>query len=131
MPKDSAGLSSAAEKIRREVARVHEDSYGRPASNLRVVIDEGVLAVVAEVELTPAEAALARGGNAAAVRTTRESFAEAIRPVYEAIVERATGRRVEGFASRLALQAERPWSAEIFLLAAPGQPMPDPELGPS
>ena len=53
------------------------------------------------------------------MRTTREEFADAIRTVYEAVVERSTGRRVEAFASRLAPEHERPWTAEIFLLGPP------------
>lgn len=123
MTSDSARSSSAAEEIRREVARLYEDSFGLPPSNLQVGVHEGFVAVIAEVELTPAEAALARAGNGEAVRTTRESFAEAIAAVYEAIIERATGRRVASFASRLALDGERPWSAELFLLA-PGAAQP-------
>lgn len=128
-------MGVAAAEIVREIARVHEDSYGRPASNLRIAIAEDFLTVIADVELTPAELALAGAGKAEAVRITRESFAEAIRPVFEAIVERATGRRVEGFANRLDPAAERPWSADIFLLA-PLDPGPsasgaDPRFRPS
>jgi uncharacterized protein YbcI len=118
MGPDSSTTDRIAQEIAREIASVHEDSYGRPASNLQVAIHEGFVAVIAEVELTPAEAALARAGNTEAVRTTRESFAEAIGAVYEAIVERATGRRVASFASRLALSGERPWSAELLQDAA-------------
>ena len=133
MAEGSAKLESAAEEIVREMARAHEDSYGRPASNLRIAIADDLLTVVTEVELTPAEAALARAGHTDAVRTTRESFAEVIRPVFEAIVERATGRRVEGFASRLAGPAERPWSADVFLLAPPhpAPPVSDDGANPS
>jgi uncharacterized protein YbcI len=120
---DSVRLGVAAAQIVEEIAHVHEDSYGRPPSNLRIAVAEDFFTVIAEVELTPAELALARAGKADAVRTTREAFAEAIRPVFEAIVERATGRRVEAFASRLDPVAERPWSADIFLLA-PVEPEP-------
>ena len=99
---------------------MHEEAYGRPATNLQVGIDEAFVAVVMDVELTPAEEEMVRGGHGAAVRATREEFSHAIRPVYEALVERATGRRVEGFVSRVSLAPRRPWGTEIFLLAPPG-----------
>ena len=117
MSADVPSLERARREIAREVARIHEDSHGRPASNVLVAIEDGFVAVVLEVALTPAERALAEAGRSDVVRITREEYAEAIRPVYEASVERSTGRRVEGFASRLALEGDRPWSAEVFLLA--------------
>jgi len=112
-----SSLDGAADEIAREMVRVHEDSFGRPATNPQVAIHDGFVAVVMEVQLTPAEEALARAGQVDAVRTTREEFAHAIRVIYEAIIERATGRRVEAFASRVAVEPERPWAADIFLLA--------------
>jgi uncharacterized protein YbcI len=118
---DSPSLDAMEDEIARELMRVHEDAFERPASNLQVAIHEAFVAVVMEVTLTPAEEALARAGSGEVVRTTREEFAHAIRPVYEAIVERATGRRVEAFASRVAIEPELPWGADIFLLAPPAE----------
>jgi len=117
MGNNSPSLGSAEEEIARELVRVHQEAYGQPVEDLRVAIHETFVAVVMEVRLTPAEEALAQAGSGAAVRTTREEFSQAIGPVYKAIVERATGRRVEGFVSRVAVEAERPWGVEIFLLA--------------
>ena len=110
-------LDKIEDEIAREVMRVHEDAYGCPASGFQVAIHDTFVAVVTEVKLTPAEETLVRAGNGEAVRTTREEFAHVIRADYEEIVERATGRRVEAFASRAAIEPERPWGAEIFLLA--------------
>ena len=112
-------LDPVEDELVREVTRVHEEAYGRPATNLQVGIDETFVAVVMDVELTPAEEEMVQGGHGTAVRTTREEFSHAIRPVYEALVERATGRRVEGFVSRVSLKSKRPWGTEIFLLAPP------------
>jgi uncharacterized protein YbcI len=109
-------MDAAADEIARELVHLHEDSYGRPSSNLQVAIHHDFVAVVMEFELTEAERALVDSGNGDAVRTTREEFADAITAVYEAIVERATGRRVEGFASRVALGVDPPWSADVFRL---------------
>ncbi|HEX7245616.1 MAG TPA: Na-translocating system protein MpsC family protein [Solirubrobacterales bacterium] len=107
------------DELIRELRRVHEEAYGRPATNLQVGIDEAFVAVVMDVELTSAEEEMVEGGHGTAVRTTREEFSHAIRPVYEALVERATGRRVEAFVSRVSLERGRPWGTEIFLLAPP------------
>jgi uncharacterized protein YbcI len=119
MSSESPCLDWAAEEIAREMVRVHEDSFGRSATNLRVAIHDSFVAVVMDVELTPGESALARAGNGDAVRITREEFAHAIHVVYEAIVERAIGRRVESVTSRAAVESKRPWSVHVFLLAPP------------
>jgi uncharacterized protein YbcI len=116
MSANQASSGAAAQEIARELLRVHEDSFGRTASNPAVAIHEGFIAVVMEVELSGAEQTLLRHGHGPAVRRTREEFAQAIAAVYESIVERATGRRVESFASRLALEDEPPWSADVFRL---------------
>jgi uncharacterized protein YbcI len=115
-------LDPIEDELIRELGRVHEEAYGRPAANLQVGIDETFVAVVMDVELSSAEEEMVDGGHGPAVRTTREEFSHAIRPVYEALVERATGRRVEAFVSRVSLEAGRPWGTEIFLLAPPGDP---------
>ncbi len=119
MGKSWPSLDPVEDELIRELRQVHEDAYGRPATNLQVGIDEAFVAVVMDVELTAAEEEMVQGGHGAAVRTTREEFSHAIRPVYEALVERATGRRVEGFVSRVSLEPKRPWGTEIFLLAPP------------
>lgn len=119
MGKSWPSLDPVEDELIRELRRVHEDAYGRPATNMQVGIDEAFVAVVMDVELTDAEEEMVQGGNGAAVRATREEFSHAIRPVYEALVERATGRRVEGFVSRVSLEPRHPWGTEIFLLAPP------------
>jgi len=118
--KNWPSLDPVEDELVREVMRVHEEAYGRPATNLQVGIEETFVAVVMDVTLTPAEAEMVQSGHRSAVRKTREEFSHAIRPVYEALVERATGRRVEAFISRVALEPERPWGTEVFLLAPPG-----------
>ncbi|HEX6753903.1 MAG TPA: Na-translocating system protein MpsC family protein [Solirubrobacterales bacterium] len=119
MGKNWPSLDPVEDELVREVMRVHEEAYGRPATNLQVGIEETFVAVVMDVTLTPAEEEMVQGGHRSAVRKTREEFSHAIRPVYEALVERATGRRVEAFISRVALEPERPWGTEVFLLAPP------------
>ncbi len=122
MGKNWPSLDPVEDELVREVMRVHEEAYGRPATNLQVGIEETFVAVVMDVMLTPAEEEMVQSGHRTAVRKTREEFSHAIRPVYEALVERATGRRVEAFISRVALEPERPWGTEVFLLAPPTDP---------
>lgn len=105
---------TAHEEIGREIERVHDEAYGGGLSNLEVLIRDDVVVVVMDVELNRAEQTLVDAGKHEAVRTTREAFQEAIAPTFKAIVERATGRTVKSFASRMIM--EPPWSAEVFRL---------------
>jgi uncharacterized protein YbcI len=109
-------VESAKSEIAREIARVHQESYGEAAHNLEVSIEPGFVAVVMEIDLSPAERTLIGAGNAESVKISREAFQLAIAPTFRAIVERATGRTVASFASRTVLDTGTPWSAEIFRL---------------
>ncbi|MBS1861138.1 MAG: DUF2294 family protein [Actinobacteria bacterium] len=113
-----------AEKVKKEIAkeisRVHLETYGERTTNLKVALDEQMVAVMMDVELSPAEQALLGVGKADAVRSAREAYQEAIEEVFVAIVERATGRRVDSFASRTVVSTQTPWSAEIFRLQPSG-----------
>ncbi len=115
-PAGKPGVEDAKEEIARELARVHDESYGPPALNLSVSLDDDVVAVLMDIELSPAERTLLDAGRPDAVRATREAYQEAIGEVFVAIVERATGRRVEGFASRTVLTESTPWAIEVFRL---------------
>jgi uncharacterized protein YbcI len=114
-------VTSAAirDEIAREVTRVHVDAYGAAVCNLNIELGERFIAVVMDIELTPAERTLVGGGHQDSVRDSREAYQMAIEPTFRAIVERASGREVEGFASRTVLEQHEPsWSAEIFRLSA-------------
>jgi Na+-translocating membrane potential-generating system (MpsC) len=54
-------------------------------------------------------------GQASAVRELREHFQQAVQSTFRAAVERATGRRVIGFASHVQLDEPR-FAVEIFRL---------------
>ena len=115
-----AGSEAVKRQIAIEIARVHAESYGERAANLKVAFDDELVAVMMDIEFSPAELTLIGAGREDAVVSTRESYQDAIGDVFVAIVERATGRRVEGFASRAVIVEPTPWSVEVFRL----QPLP-------
>jgi uncharacterized protein YbcI len=115
MPEAEPTVQAVQEEIAREIVRVHDEAYGSAVSHVVVTVAEDAVLVVLDVELARNELTLVGAGRGDAVRHTREAFQEAIAPTFTAIVERATGRRVEGFASRMVM--EPPWSAEVFRLA--------------
>ncbi len=118
---DAAPTAEAIKaEISRELVRVHEESYGEGATNLDVALHETFVVVVLDVLLSPAERTLIEAGNDNSVTSIREAFQIAIQPTFTAIIERATGRRVTGFASRMVVAGPGPpWSVEVFRLADP------------
>jgi uncharacterized protein YbcI len=115
---DSVGRQKVGAEIAREISQVHADSYGAGVCNIDVQLGERFIALMMDIELTPAERTLVSGGREDSVRISREAYQLAIEPTFRAIVERASGRRVEGFASRTVLEQDAPsWSAEIFRLS--------------
>jgi len=114
MAGESPTRAEVESAIAEELLRVHLESYGTGASAIEVhAHDDSVLAVI-DVELTPAERTLAGAGQLEAVKAMRESFQQAIAPTFQAIVERATGRRVEAFLS--AMSVAPVYSIEFFRL---------------
>lgn len=110
-------METAQTEIAREIERVHQESYGGALSNINVQMAGDVVVIVMDVEFNRGEQTLVDAGFGDSVRTTREAFQEAIAPTFKAIVERATGRTVNSFASRMIM--DPPWSAEVFRLDPP------------
>ncbi|HKG35937.1 MAG TPA: Na-translocating system protein MpsC family protein [Solirubrobacterales bacterium] len=106
------------DEIAREIERVHVESYGAGASNIDVQVSENLVVVIIDVELAKNEQTLVHAGREESVQNTREAFQQAIAPTFTAIIERATGRRVNSFASRMIM--EPPWSVELFRLEPAG-----------
>jgi uncharacterized protein YbcI len=111
-------LAQIEQQISDEIVRVHEESYGVGAERIATHYLEDVVFILIDVVLTPAEKTLLEGDQAEAVRTTRESYQVAIEPTFKAVVEHATGRRVESFVSRM--NVTPPYSVEIFRLGPRG-----------
>ena len=102
--------------IRRDILAIQRDSYGRGADKVNAhLLDDTVIVILDGLELLPNEEFMIARGQANAVRDLREHFQQAIETTFRAAVERATGRRVTGFASHVQL-AEPRFAVEIFRL---------------
>lgn len=115
----TGGVDERGSEIGREIALLHEHSYGDAVPTPEVCIADGFVTVLTDIELWKAEKTLIGAGHTEQVRRTREAYQDAVRATFTAIVERATGRRVVGFASRTVIDEEAgSWSVEIFRLGS-------------
>lgn len=103
------------ETISRELIRIHEESYGVGAHGIKTYVLEGLVLSVIDIELSLAERTLLEHGHADAVKEARQAYQQAIGPAFKAVVERATGHRVEAFLSDLSI--EPLFATELFRLA--------------
>jgi len=104
------------EEIGREITNILEESYGRGAESAQAIITDGwVIVLLDGLELLPNEQFLVDRGNGDAVAHVRSQYQMAIQGTFRAAIERATGRRVIGFASTTSV-AEPRFMAEIFKL---------------
>jgi uncharacterized protein YbcI len=103
-------------EISRELLRVQEVSFGETDGNIEVSLNKTFVAVIMDLDLSPAEETLIDSGNAASVKISRDSYQSAIAATSAAIVERATGRRVISFASCAVLDEGPAWAIDIFRL---------------
>ncbi len=105
-----------ADEICRDLLAIHRDSYGRSAGNAEAhILHNTVIVILDELELLPNEEFLIAQGQEEAVGSVRTQYQKAIEPTFRAAVERATGRRVIGFASHFQIEEPR-FMAEIFRL---------------
>jgi uncharacterized protein YbcI len=113
----AAAHQPAEELISRELARVHEESYGTPPRNVRThVLGDAVVCVI-DIDLLPHERTLlAAGHGAGSIIAVRSDFQTSIRSTFIAAVEHSTGRQVSGFISGTHL--DPPFTVEFFRLDA-------------
>jgi uncharacterized protein YbcI len=105
-----------ADEICRDLLAIHLDSYGRAAASAEAhFLRDTVVVLLDGLELLPNEEFLIGEGQEDTVARVRTEFQEAIGPTFRAAVERATGRRVIGFASHVQIEEPR-FMAEIFRL---------------
>jgi uncharacterized protein YbcI len=120
-PRPDKSIAPSPEAVANGIARglvaIHHDSYGSAAQDAHVhIVGNMVVAILDDIELLPNEEFMIEHGQAETVKQLRDSFQKAIEPTFRAAVERATGRRVTGFASHTQLEEPR-FAVEIFRLA--------------
>jgi uncharacterized protein YbcI len=104
------------EAISEQLLRIHRDSYGRAAERaVSHLIEDTLIVLFDGLELLPNEEFLVSNGAQDAVAEMRTKYQKAIEPTFRAAVERATGRRVIGFASHVTLEGPR-FALEVFRL---------------
>jgi uncharacterized protein YbcI len=107
---------AVADAVCRDILAIQRDSYGGGAEQAKAhVLDDTVIVILDGLELLPNEEFMIGRGRADAVRELREHFQQAIESTFRAAVERATGRRVIGFASHVQLDEPR-FAVEVFRL---------------
>jgi uncharacterized protein YbcI len=105
-----------ADEICRDLQAIHIGAYGRAAASAQAhLLDDTVIVLLDGLELLPNEEFLISQGHDELVASVRTQFQQAIGPTFRAAVERATGRRVIGFASHVQVEEPR-FMAEIFRL---------------
>jgi uncharacterized protein YbcI len=109
-------LEEIRDEIAREILRIYEESYGTCAAKAEALVAESwVIVVVDGFELLPNERFLVDNGEHDTVLQVRAHYQRAIQSSYSAAIERATGRRVIGFASTTSIVEPR-FMAEVFRL---------------
>ena len=127
-----AGLPEAddvAKRISKEIAAIHEESYGEPVGSIQTHLLGDAVVCVIDVGLLPLERTLLEGGKGEdAVCRVRKEFQSSIGPTFMAAVEHMTGRRVIGFLSDTHL--DPPFTLEFFKLAPADNREALPQTGP-
>jgi uncharacterized protein YbcI len=112
---------AAAASISRDLMAIHRDSYGRAAQDGEAyLVGDNVIVILNGLELLPNEEFMVSQGRGDAVRQLRGQYQKAIEPTFRAAVERATGRRVIGFASHTQLDEQPRFALEVFRLEPSG-----------
>jgi uncharacterized protein YbcI len=103
------------EAIADELLRIHEESYGKSAGRVQVLLsDDAVVVFMDDLELQRSEEFLVESGDPDSVIEVRGRYQRAIEATFSAAVERATGRRVNSFSSVTKLDPN--YIVEIFRL---------------
>jgi uncharacterized protein YbcI len=115
-PREPPSEAEVQDELSREILRIHEESFGKGATSTHTFVgSEYVVVVLDDPELLPNEKLLLENGKHDTVVQIRTRYQHAIQASFRAAVERATGRRVIGFASTTSFEEHR-FVAEVFRL---------------
>jgi uncharacterized protein YbcI len=117
-PPPSHSVAAIEAEICREVLAIHIESYSRAPAKVRAHLwDDTVIVLLEGLELQPNEEFLIAEGHPEDVTALRNRFQQSISANFEAVVERATGRRVVGFLSQQHVD-EPKFGVEVFRLGS-------------
>jgi uncharacterized protein YbcI len=102
--------------------------YGRGPTRAKSYYEDDLVVCLLRGGFSRVEQTLLEGGRGAAVIHQRMEFQDLMRDRFEAVIERATGRRVIGFMS--GNQQDPDIMCEVFILA-PTDFVDEPEILPS
>jgi len=118
---DPAAIAAA---ISQQIAAIHTESYDTPVKQITTHVVDDLVVCVLDIELSVIEQRMIEFERGELVHEVRHAVEEAEAASFEAVVERATGRRVVAFASHTCL--DPPFAAELFRLgpstAHPAEP---------
>jgi uncharacterized protein YbcI len=103
--------------ISRDIVGVHARFYGRGPSRAKTVWRDEIVVCVLEEIFTRAEQVLVDAGHFEDVRVNRTAFQDEVEPLFRALAEEHTGRRVKFFLSQISADGA---ATEVFVLRAPG-----------
>ena len=106
---------SVANAVSEQIAAIHVETYDTPVNRATTYVHDDLVVVLLDIELTTIERRMIGFGRGALVHELRHAVQQAEEASFAAAVERATGRRVESFASHTHL--DPPFVAELFRLA--------------
>jgi uncharacterized protein YbcI len=104
-----------------------KEYYGRGPTRTKSYYEDDLVVCVLRGGFSRVEQTLVDGGRGAAVIQQRLEFQELMRERFEAVIERATGRRVIGFMS--GNQQHPDMMCEVFVLAPTDLVDPDEVSG--
>jgi uncharacterized protein YbcI len=116
--------AAVAEAISAEISAIHVETYATPVTHATTYVHDDLVVALLDIELTVIEERMIEFGHGNVVHELRHAVQHAESSNFEAVVERATGRRVVAFSSHTHLQP--PFVTEIFRLgpstAHPAEP---------
>lgn len=116
---DSAAISAT---ISEQITAIHVETYATPITHVTTHVLDDLVVAVLDIELSTIEQRMVTSGGGELVHQLRHAVQHEEEASFRAVVERATGRRVVGFASHTHL--DPPWVAEVFRLGPPSSDRP-------
>jgi uncharacterized protein YbcI len=113
------------------VVALMKEFYGRGPTRTKTYYEDDLVVCLLRGGFSRVEQTLLEGGRGSSVIQQRMEFQEVMRGRFQAVIERATGRRVIGFMS--GNQQDPDIMCEVFILAPTDLVDPDeiPPAGPS